>query len=67
MCKIGDLLKENRFGQLEFLCPGCHTPCNYDAPCTMNRWECANCRLVLVYPQRTFLEVLAKYAKEKAQ
>jgi hypothetical protein len=62
---IGDLLKKNRHGQVEFLCPKCRILCDFDAPNSMNVWYCHNCSLTLYYPDRNFLEVLIEYEEKR--
>lgn len=59
------LFKDDITGELMYRCPGCGTPIEFSTPNSFDRYDCHDCRLILEYPNHSFLEVLVWYWKKR--
>lgn len=59
------LFKDEITGELMYRCPGCGTPTDFSTPNSFDRYDCHDCRLILEYPNTSFLEVLVWYWKKR--
>ena len=48
-----------------FECPGCGSHHEFSVPNSFSRYDCHDCRLILEYPNTTFLEVLVRHWKKR--